>query len=300
MAVLYIIKDWEKHFEVAQSRKSDRLRWVATPNKHDGKSLRRLMRLPEGLEIFGAWNLILQVASKCPVRGVLADADGPLTAADIADKTGAPADKIHHALTVCSHDSIGWITTGSTLPDDSQRAGSALPLQDITEQDSTEQDKTPPNPLKGEGDSPDTSAESVTEVVQAWNATASGVFCEVRQLSGKRLAALRQRLREPHWRTSWPEALAKARGSPFCCGENGTGWKATFDWFIRPDTVAKLLEGQYDRRPNGHHGGTGVGRSPARIDGTDLLAQLSAETSAAGDAGRGPGADSAGGAGFDS
>src|SRR5690349_20483359 len=82
MSVTYAIAQWDKLYENSQSRKVDKLRWVPMPNHHDGKGFRRLMMLPDAVEIYGAWALIVQVASKCPTRGVLLDADGPLLADD--------------------------------------------------------------------------------------------------------------------------------------------------------------------------------------------------------------------------
>lgn len=113
MAVLYSIRDWNDNFEVAQSRKLVKaLDWVALPTKHDGKSFRRLMLMPDGPEIYGAWVLIVQVAAKCPKRGILADADGPLDTADLAIKTGCRQELFEKALKVLSAERIGWILVG--------------------------------------------------------------------------------------------------------------------------------------------------------------------------------------------
>ena len=141
--VLYSIRDWDKHFEIAQSRKADRLTWVAMPNKHDGKSYRRIMRREDGPAIFAAWVLIVEVASKCPIRGVLADDDGPLTAEDLECKTDCPAKVFEDALAYLSSPEIGWIAgvPTSELPDDSHCNLSKCPTgQDRTEQDRTEQE----------------------------------------------------------------------------------------------------------------------------------------------------------------
>lgn len=123
MAVLYSIRDWDQHFECAQSRKVKRdLTWVGIPCKHDGKSFRRLMMMTNGLTIYGAWILIVQIAAKCPTRGVLADPDGPLTTEDLAIKTGCPIEFFEHALKVLTDKAIGWISVrqwegnGSVLP----------------------------------------------------------------------------------------------------------------------------------------------------------------------------------------
>lgn len=124
---LYRIKDWDRHFEVSQTRKCARLTWVATPNKHDGKSYRRLMRHPDGAAIYGAWCLILQVASKCPERGVLSDGTDPLTAEDLALKTDCPEKWFDLALELLSTPEIGWL-----LVADYQHAPSTVERRDST------------------------------------------------------------------------------------------------------------------------------------------------------------------------
>jgi hypothetical protein len=105
----YRIKDWAKHYETAETRKLVSMRWVPVPNKHDGKGFRRLMRRPDGLEVFAIWILILQVASREEQRGLLEDQDGPLGVQEIADKTGAPEQAIEKALQVLASKEIGWL-----------------------------------------------------------------------------------------------------------------------------------------------------------------------------------------------
>lgn len=44
----------------------------------------------------------------------------------------------------------------------------------------------------------------------------------------------------------WRLVVEKIDQSNFCTGNNNTGWKATFDWILQPDTYMKVLEGKYD------------------------------------------------------
>lgn len=108
MADTYRIKDW-KLFESAQSRRCKELKWIAVTNKHDGSSFRRLMARKDGLTIFGAWILILQVASRCVPRGTLLNDDKPLTAEDLHFKTGAPEKDFVKAFEVLSSPPIEWL-----------------------------------------------------------------------------------------------------------------------------------------------------------------------------------------------
>lgn len=62
----------------------------------------------------------------------------------------------------------------------------------------------------------------------------------------KRIAALKSRLRDPLWLDDFERAVRKLEESPFLQGVNERGWKATIDWLLRPESVNRVLEGQYD------------------------------------------------------
>lgn len=111
MKPLYRIKDWKQRFETHESRKREEMRWVAVPIKQDGKGRRRLVRHENGPALFGAWNALLQVAARCPDRGVLADDDGPLDAIDLQDITDIPAELFDDLFAVLTDPDkrIGWL-----------------------------------------------------------------------------------------------------------------------------------------------------------------------------------------------
>ncbi len=70
---MWRIKDWNKHFEVSQSRRCPKvMHWVPVPNKQDGDGYTELLDHPNGAAHFGAWTAIVQLASKCKPRGTLA------------------------------------------------------------------------------------------------------------------------------------------------------------------------------------------------------------------------------------
>ena len=71
----------------------------------------------------------------------------------------------------------------------------------------------------------------------------------------KRVTAIRQRIKDPFWLANWKTAIRKAAESDFCKGKNDRQWKADIDWFLRPDTVAKIMEGKYDNRKRTYSGG---------------------------------------------
>lgn len=107
---LYRITGWEEFFENCESRKVRKLTFVCVPNKHDGKGFGKVRKLPQPFEVLGAWKLIVEIASKQPIRGVLADEQGPMSAQDLADMTAMDVLPFERALQELSAREIGWIT----------------------------------------------------------------------------------------------------------------------------------------------------------------------------------------------
>lgn len=109
--VFYRVKDWGRHYEVGESLRTKSITWLPLRNKHDGRGFRRIARLPNCDAVFCGFVLILELASKCPIRGVLADEDGPMTAEDMSIKTGFGADTFEAALSVLSDPDLGinWL-----------------------------------------------------------------------------------------------------------------------------------------------------------------------------------------------
>lgn len=106
--MIYRIRDWDKYFETHETRKLKRLAWVPVPNKHDGLGYRLLMAEPNGYQHYAAWLLLVQVASKCPRRGTLADDSGNgLNAEQLAAKTGAPSRAFAAAFEALVK--VGWL-----------------------------------------------------------------------------------------------------------------------------------------------------------------------------------------------
>jgi hypothetical protein len=77
-----------------------------------------------------------------------------------------------------------------------------------------------------------------SRVFDAWNSTPGVV--PARKLDLKRKTHLQARLSEIDW--DWEAALKKF---PLPCFSDGQ-WTPDFDFFIKPGTVARILEGKYD------------------------------------------------------
>lgn len=125
MPTLYRIRDWEDRYETAETRKLHALQWAAVPNKHDGLGYRRMAAQRNGVELFAAWVLLVQVASKGRrgQRGAIARDGRPLSPADLALMTGFPAGIFERALLFFSDPQQGWLLT-TPLGADSAHAAS--------------------------------------------------------------------------------------------------------------------------------------------------------------------------------
>lgn len=253
---LYRISGWSEQFENNRSRTVKDLAWVAIPNRHDGENYTAVITSKDGAEIFSAWVLMVQVASRCQPRGTLLRGNRtPHDSASLAIKTRAPKSWFDKALKFLIENTdwleIEELAEGCQEPDSrltpSRQSGDE-------EQKGTEQKGT-----EGEGMACAPAASGlVKDIFDSWNAMAqSSGLPQCLLISDKRRRTLEIRLREPFFESKWREALEKVGASKFCKGESDRGWRATFDWFIQPDSVTKIMEGKYDtghikanQRPN--------------------------------------------------
>lgn len=165
MAIFYRVVDGEK-FEKSRSREVQKMGWVAVPNKLDGDGFSTLLDHPNGAAHYGAWMVILLVASKCEPRWTLTrDGKRPHDSTSLARISGIPKNIFDEVLVRLTENEVGWletvdenwqqVTTGrqqvvpTCRPDGNKSC--LITLQDKTEHYITEQDRTihPPNPPEG-------------------------------------------------------------------------------------------------------------------------------------------------------
>lgn len=119
-------------------------------------------------------------------------------------------------------------------------------VQYSTEQYSTEQYSTVQTVQKEKEGSTSISVDTHPQpevFVSLWN-NYCGDLPKVRDLTPKRKAAIKARLREKPDPAYWQEVISRIAKSDFCNGAKG--WKAGFDFLLRPDTHVKAMEGVYD------------------------------------------------------
>ncbi len=96
---------------------------------------------------------------------------------------------------------------------------------------------------------PEVTADLLNDLAAAWNDMArQHGLAQVSEVTAKRATMLRARINE-RWKADpmgkWAAYLAAIAASPFLRGENQRGWKANFDWAIRPDSPVRVAEGRY-------------------------------------------------------
>lgn len=89
--------------------------------------------------------------------------------------------------------------------------------------------------------------------------TFDATFGTSSRITASRSRALNARWRDSWWKDNWKAALERAGPSAFLRGANDRGWVIDFEFFLRPDTATKILEGKYDDRQ-----GTKVSSAQAR------------------------------------
>lgn len=166
MSGVYVIRNWQTLFETNETRKLKTLNWWPHPNKHDGLGFRKMAAQPNAVELYCAWNLICDLASKTTPanrRGYLERDNLPLSAGDMGCCAGFPADVFERALEFFSSDSIGWLCKESPgTPADSPDASGKLPAEGKG-REGTERRNGSPRPVDLPEGFPATESEAVEQ-----------------------------------------------------------------------------------------------------------------------------------------
>lgn len=80
--------------------------------------------------------------------------------------------------------------------------------------------------------------------VRTWNAlvTGTGIGGIRGTIPKGRLSQWNQRLKQPEWKENYEEAIKAMVKDDHCLGNNERGWKANLEYFLRPNTLDKLLD----------------------------------------------------------
>lgn len=173
----------------------------------------------------------------------------------------ASAETGQTVITICNYDYYQGGEPDTETPSGTLHETAARQQRDSSETNKKEgkegkegkKKEEPVGSLSPDGDGPTAPPplDEISEAVSAYNAVASDAgWPRVKVLSKQRRGALKARLAEAGGIDGWRIALAKARASPLCNGQNDRGWTANFDFLTQQSSFAKLMEGNYDRRPS--------------------------------------------------
>lgn len=89
-----------------------------------------------------------------------------------------------------------------------------------------------------------TLAYVIEQITQRWNELPNEIR-KIKTFGDTRKRKLATRLKDRFFRENYTRAIAIIGESDFCKGDNRRNWSATLTWFLRPDTVANVMEGNY-------------------------------------------------------
>lgn len=84
-------------------------------------------------------------------------------------------------------------------------------------------------------------------IKEYWNSHC-GAMPKIKKVTDTRKNRIRSLLKHNYTKAELKEAMDKAFKSDFLNGGGDSGWKADFDWVIKPANLQKILEGNYDNR----------------------------------------------------
>jgi hypothetical protein len=121
--LVYRIKNWDEIFETHRTRELKNLQWVPIPNRHDGDGYTELLDHPAGASHYGAWCVLLQIASKCEPRGTLLRKSlEPHTPESLARMARFPIEIMREAMVRLV--TIGWLETYEDIAESRDNARS--------------------------------------------------------------------------------------------------------------------------------------------------------------------------------
>ena len=116
----------------------------------------------------------------------------------------------------------------------------------------SKQDKETTSPSSSPEDAPVELKISPREMVKIWNAHSGPITKKVKEKTfsagSTRWLTAQKRLADIPDLAYWESVAKRIAASPFCNGEGSRRWIATFDFFLRPETHIKVMEGVYDAK----------------------------------------------------
>ena len=253
------ISGWKETFENAGTRKLKQLLWYPCPAGVDSSGYVALMSHgTPGVIAFGVFQAICQwSATSIPgVRGRVARSDGrDISVRQLATLLRIDQTTVSDAIELLTSPEVGWLTVDAPTSCDASPSHLPVVSQPSASDPPVASQSLPTEERRGEERRGQRGEERTTHVAVAPACPAQEIleafdrtFGTRSIMTAKRKTALAARWREPFWRDHWRQALERAGPSTFLRGSNDRNWVIDFEFFLKPDSVAKILEGKYDNR----------------------------------------------------
>lgn len=107
---IYRIRNWNGLFENNRTRELKTLDWVPIPNKQDGDGYTLVLAHKNGPSIYGAWIAVVQIASRCEIRGTLMrDCEKPHDSVSLSRMSRFPERVVQEMLDLLSSREVNWL-----------------------------------------------------------------------------------------------------------------------------------------------------------------------------------------------
>jgi hypothetical protein len=104
----YRIRNWNRDYEVSQSRHIEYLKWVPRPILINTTDYAEIMEHPDGMAIYGVWQAVIELGARCEPRGSLLKPGGtPLLQTSIAHTLRISIELLQKSISLFLY--LGWL-----------------------------------------------------------------------------------------------------------------------------------------------------------------------------------------------
>jgi len=146
----------------------------------------------------------------------------------------------------------------SNIKDNNIKEYTPLPPKEgeIKNEIETQPQPEPTEPIKQQSQSQNLNDidKLLEDIKNSYNNILGGLLSECKIFNKQRKSCLKARINENKERANlewWEKYFNDVKNMPFLLGDNDHGWRADFEWLIRPTNMPKVLEGRYINLGNG-------------------------------------------------
>lgn len=245
------------------------VKWIKiTTDMFDNRKIKHLRRLPDGNNIVLIWVMLLTMAGRCNAGGMIFLTENiPYTPKMLADELDFEENTVTLALGALEQFNMIVCNNGYFAISGWEEHQNADGLEKIREQNRLRKQKqreaqklvsdchvtvtghvTQCHATDIEEDKEKKKNIDYIHIRDMFNDTCVS-FPRLTTLSDKRKQAIKARL-NTYTVEQFGEMFRKAEASSFLKGSNNRNWQANFDWLVKDSNFAKVLDGNYDDKPN--------------------------------------------------